>query len=135
MEYTERNAGASAVTKPRKENDCNSEIVGVSALCRLQEIQVVWVPWDNRLLEPSEDRVKSHCKKETTRWTTLSYTSGQKELSSVCSREFHVRGAVAVNTSQEAAEKPGQSSVLEHRDDPEVIDTGIGSSKVSQKDT
>ena len=86
-------------------------------------------------MEPSEDRVEGHCKKETTRWTTLSHTSGHKELSSVCSREFQVRDAVPVNTSQEAAEKTGQPSVLEHREDPGVIDTGIGSSKVSQKDT
>ena len=71
-------------------------------------------------------------KKETTRWTTLSYTSSHKELSSVSSREFHVRDAVAINTSQEAADKTGQLSVLEHREDPGMIDTGIGGSKVSQ---
>ena len=86
-------------------------------------------------MEPSEDRVEAHCKKETTRWTTLSYTSGHKELSSVCSREFHVRDAVLVNTSQEATETGRQSSVLEHREDPGMIDTGIGSGIVSQKDT
>ena len=90
----------------------------------LLEFQIVRVPWDNCLLEPSEDRVEGHCKKETTRWTTLSYTSGHQELSSFCSREFHVRGAV-INTSQEAANKTGQLSVLEHREDPGMIDIGI----------
>ena len=85
-------------------------------------------------MEPSKDRIECHCKKETTRWTTLSYTSGHKEFSSVCSREFHVHDAVAVNTLQEATEKAGQSSVLDHREDAGVIDTGIASSKVSQKD-
>ena len=39
------------------------------------------------------------------------------------------------NASYEAAEKTGQSSVLEHRQDPGVIDTGICIGKVSQKDT
>ena len=41
----------------------HSEVVSVSTLGRLQEVQVVKVPWDNSLLEPSEDRVKSHRKK------------------------------------------------------------------------
>ena len=40
-------------------------------------------------------------KKESTRWTTLSYTSSHKELSSVSSREFHVRDTVN--------KKPGNS--------------------------
>ena len=104
----------------------------MSTLGRLQQIQVVRVPWDNNLLEPSEDRVKGNCKKETTRWTALSHTPGHKKLSPGCSREFHVRGAVAANTSQEAADKTGQLSVLEHGEDPGVIDTGIGNSKVCQ---
>ena len=43
-----------------------------------------------------------------------------------------MRGAVAVNTPQEAADNTGQLSVLEHREDPGVIDTGIGSSKICQ---
>ena len=44
-------------------------VVSVSALCRLQEIQVVGVLRDNCLLEPCEDRVEGHCKKKTARWT------------------------------------------------------------------
>ena len=107
--------------------------ISVSALCRLQEIQVVRVLRDNCLLEPPEDRVKGHCEKETTRGTTLSYSSGHKELSPFCSREFHVRSVVVINTSQEATEKTGQPSALKHREDPGVIDTGISSSKVNQK--
>ena len=78
---------------------------------------------------------KAIAKKETTRRTTLSYSSGHKELASFCSREFHVHDAVHVNTSQEATEKAGQSSVLDHREDPRVIDNGTGSGKLSQKDT
>ena len=94
--------------------------------------QAVWVPWDNSLLEPSEDSFKSHRKKESTRQTTPSHTCGHKELSSGGSREFHVRDAVAANTTQEAADEPGQLSVLKYREDPGVIDTGISSSKVCQ---
>ena len=71
-------------------------------------------------------------KKENTRWTTLSYTSGHKEVSSVCSRKFHVRDAVAVNTSQKTADETGQPSVLKHREDPGMIDDGKGSRKVRQ---
>ena len=51
-------------------------------------------------------------KKETTRRTSLSYSSGHKELSSFCSREFHVCDDVPVNSSQEATEKAKQSSAL-----------------------
>ena len=107
----------------------------MSALCRLQEIQVVGVPWDNSFLEPSEDRVKGHCKKETTCRTTLSYSSNHMELSPFCSRKFHVCDAVYMNTSQEAPEKTKQPSVLKHREDPVVIEIGICSGEVSLKDT
>ena len=43
--------------------------------------------------------------------------------------------AVLVDASEEAAEKVGQSNVLEHREDTRVIDTGKSSRKVSEKDT
>ena len=43
--------------------------------------------------------------------------------------------ANSTNTSQEATEKVGQLNVLKHREDPRVIDTGISSSRVSQKKT
>ena len=83
-------------------------------------------------MEPSEDRVKFHCKKKATRWTTLSYSPGHKELSPGCSREFHVSDAVPINTSQEAADKIRQFSLLDHGEDPGVIDAGLGGSKVRQ---
>ena len=108
----------------------HSEVVSVSTLGSVQEVQVVRVPWVNCLLEPSEDRVEGHCKQKTARWTALSYTSGHKELSPSCSCEFHVRGAVDINTSQEATDKIRQFCFLEHGEDPGVIDAGIGSSKV-----
>ena len=50
-----------------------------------KKLQDVRVPWDNWLLEPSEDRVEGHCKKETTRRTTLSFSFGHKDLPSFCS--------------------------------------------------
>ena len=43
--------------------------------------------------------------------------------------------AVFMNTSQEATEKVGKPSVLKHREDPGVLDTGISSGKVSQMKT
>ena len=46
-----------------------------------------------------------------------------------------MRDAVAVNTSQEAADKTVQLCFLEHGEDPGVIDTGKDSSKVCQLDT
>ena len=97
MESTEPNAGASAVINSRKENDATARSSAqAQCACRLQEFQVVGVPWDISFLEPSEDRVKGHCKKETTRRTTLSYSSGHEELSPFCSRKFHVCDAVLV---------------------------------------
>ena len=44
-------------------------------------------------------------------------------------REFEVRGAVVEKTSQEAADKIRQFSLLDHRKDPGMIDAGIGSLK------
>ena len=73
-----------------------------------------------------------HCKKKAARRTALSYTPGNKELSPGCSREFHVRGTVVVNTSQESADKIRQFRLLDHGKDPGVIDAGIGGSKVRQ---
>ena len=57
------------------------------------------VPWDNRFLEPSENRVKSHCKQKATRRTALSYSACHQELSSFCSRKFHMCNTVPVNAS------------------------------------
>ena len=93
--------------QPPERGGSHSEVVSVSTLGWLQEFQVVGVLWDNGFLEPSEDRVKSHCKKETTRRTTLSSSSGHKELSSFCSRKFHVCDAVSVNISQKRQRKAG----------------------------
>ena len=67
------------------------------------------------------------------RWAALSHSSGHKEVSPGCSHEFHMRGTVVVNTSQEATEKAGQSRLLDHEEDPGVIDTGKSSNKVFQK--
>ena len=39
-----------------RRQSCNSEVVSVSTLGRLQEVQVVTVPCKNHLLEPSEDK-------------------------------------------------------------------------------
>ena len=90
------------------------------------------IPWDDCLLEPSEDRIECHCKKKATRWTALSLTSGHKELPPGCSSEFHVRGAVVINTTQEAADKIRQFCFLNHGEDPGVMDAGIRSSEVCQ---
>ena len=62
----------------------------------------------------------------------LTYTLGHEELSSGCSREFHVRGSVVINTSQQAADTNRSFSSLDHREDPGMIDAGIGSSRVRQ---
>ena len=106
----------------------------MSTLGRLQEIQIARVPWNNRLFEESEDRVECHCKKKAARWTALSYTPGHEELSPSCSGEFHVRDAVVINTSHEAADKLRQFCFLNNGEDPGVIDAGIGGSKVRQHD-
>ena len=43
--------------------------------------------------------------------------------------------AVPVNAAEEAEEKIRQASMFKDREKPGVIDTGINSSKVSQKNT
>ena len=80
MESTERNAGANAVICPRKERDATAQNSKRSGF--LGSID----SWSHRKIG-----WKATCKMETTRRTTLWYTS-------VCD-------AVAVNTSQEATKK------------------------------
>ena len=92
-----------------KGRGCQSEVVSVSTLDWLQEIQAVRVPWDNCLLEPSQARVESHRKKKAARWTALSYSSGQKNLSTSRSCDFHVRSAVVVILRRKRQIKPGNS--------------------------
>ena len=46
MQSTERNASANANINSL-EKDENGEIVSISALCKLQELQIVEVLWDN----------------------------------------------------------------------------------------
>ena len=117
-----------------KRRGSSSEVVSACTLGWLQEIQAVRVPWYDCLLEPSEDRVEGHCKKKAARWTALSYTSGHKEVSPSCSRDFHVLGAVVKNTSQDAADNIKQFCLLNHGKDSRVIDAGIGGSKFRQQD-
>ena len=50
----------------------------------------------------------------------------------VCSSEFHVRGDVVINTTQEAADKIRQFCFLNHGEDPGMMDAGIRSSEVCQ---
>ena len=110
------------------------EVVSVSALSKLQKNSKlsgflgIIDSWSHRKIGS-----KAIAKKETTRRTTLSYSSGHEELPSFFSREFHVCDAVPVNTSQETTEKGWQSSVLELREDPGVIDTGIGEQQSQSK--
>ena len=99
--FTERNAGGQRRHQAPKGRGCHSEVVSVSTLGWLQEIQAVRVPRDDCFLEPSEDRVEGHCKEKTARWTALPYTSGHKEMSPSCCRDFHVSSAVVINTAQE----------------------------------
>ena len=61
-----------------KKDEATARVISVSALCRLQEIHAVGVPWDNSFLEPSENRVKGHCNQKATRKTALSYSSGHQ---------------------------------------------------------
>ena len=58
-----------------------------------------------------------------------------QELFSFCSRNFDKCDTVTINTSLEATEKIRQPSHHKHRKDPGVIDNGICSGEVSQKNT
>ena len=116
-----------------KRRSSHSEVVSVSTLGRLQEVQILWISLSNSLLKPSEDRAECHCNKKAARKTALFYNSGHKELSSSCSLEFHVRGAVAINTTPEAINKNRQFCLLDDGEDPGVIDAGICSSRICQQ--
>ena len=59
------------------------------------------VSWNDRVLEPSKDRVETHSKQEATRRTALPDGSGHGELSSALSCELNLRSAVAADHAQE----------------------------------
>ena len=110
-----------------------SNIFGVSNnlhVAKFFALQIVDVPWANRFLEPSENRVKSHCKQKAARRTALSCSSCHQELSSFCSRKLYMCNAVLIYVSWEALEKIRQTSMFKDRENPGVIDTGIRSSNV-----
>ena len=68
------------------------------ALNPLKKIQASRVPWNDRVLEPSKDRVEGHRKQETAQRTALSHASGHKELTTGHSCEFDACGAVVVES-------------------------------------
>ena len=115
MQSIERTAGASANTNSRKDDEATarSSAQAHRAGCKnsqLSRFLGIVHSWSHRKIGS-----KAIAKKEPIRRTTLSYSSGHQELSSFCSRKFNVCDAVPVHdTPQEAAEKAGQSSVLEH---------------------
>ena len=102
---------------------------------RLQKVQANRIPWNDRVLKPSKDRVEGHRKQEAARRTALSHAPGHDELSSGHSCKFHVRGAVAVDSSKETANELGQLCSFQYMEDPGVIDIGICSGKIWQKNT
>ena len=66
----ERNAGASTVIKSRKDEAATARSSAYSR--RLWKIPAFKIPWNNRNLKPSKDRVESHRKQEAVHWTSLS---------------------------------------------------------------
>ena len=125
----ERNAGASANINSRKDDEATARLSAYAHCvgCKNSNLPTflgIIDSWSNRKIGS-----KAIAKNKATHRTTLSYSSGNQELSSFCSPEFQMFDAVAVNTSQEATEKAEQSSVLDHREDPRVIDTGFSSGK------
>ena len=107
----------------------HSEVVSIRTLYRLLKTQASKVPWNDRMLKPSKDRVDCHRKQEPSRWTSLSNSSGHEELSSSRSCKFHMRGSVVVNPSQETTDELWQFSFLKFSKDPRVVDTRICSGK------
>ena len=73
-------------------------------------------------MKPSKDRLEGHRKQEAARRTALSHAPGHDELSSGHSCKFHVRGAVAVDSSKETADELGQLCSFQYMQDPGVID-------------
>ena len=83
----------------------------------------------------TEDGIESRRKQEAARRTALPYAPGHEELSSGRSCKFHVRGAVVVDPSQEAADELRQLCLFQRVENPNVIDARKRGSKISQKDT
>ena len=76
-------------------------------------------PWNDRILEPTEDGIESHRKQEAARKTALPHAPGHEELSSSHSCKLHMCGTFAVDPSQETAHELRQLRFLEHMEDQE----------------
>ena len=87
----------------------------ISTRTRLEEIQASKVPWNDRVLEPTEDGVEAHRKQEAARKTAFPHTPGHEELSSSHACKFHVCGTVAVDPSQGTTTELKQHRFLDHK--------------------
>ena len=108
-----------------KGRGCHSDVVSVSTLGWLEVIQAV--SWSHLKIGS-----KANAKRKPLAGQPCRLPLAQGSVV-VLFREFLVRGVVVFNTSWEAADKFRQFCFLEHSKDPGVIDAGIGSSKICQK--
>ena len=84
-----------------KRRSRNSEIIGIGAWSRLQEILGRRVSRDDRIMKPSENRVECHGKQKAFCGAALSDSSGHEEVSSRFPCELNLRHIIALNHAQE----------------------------------
>ena len=88
-------------------------------------LKKVWsgrVSWDDRVVEPSKDRVERHCEQEDTRRAALPDTSGHVELSYGFPCKLNLRSAINTHRPQESINEPWQFRLVEDVEDPRVVD-------------
>ena len=110
-----------------KGRSSHCKAISTSARSRLKKI---WVSWDDRVLEPTENGIKRHCKEEAARRTALSDAPGQRKLSSAFSCKFNFCSADAVNHTQEPTCELWQLRLVKNVKDPGMVDAKICGSKV-----
>ena len=108
------------------------EVVSTCTRNRLEEVKASRVPWDDRVLEPTEDRVERHSKWEAARRTALPHAPGHRKLLPALSCKFNLCGAVAINHTQEPTYELWPLRLLENVKDPGMVDAKICGSKIPQ---
>ena len=73
------------------------KIIGIGIQRGLNKVWSGMVFWNDRVLKPSKDWVKCHCKQEATRWTALSDAPGHEEMSSGFPCKLNLRIAVNID--------------------------------------
>ena len=112
---------------------CMCKLISVSAGCSLQQPRSVRFRRQHMRHELREDRVKGHGKQVATCWANLAHTSHHRQLPTSDTRMLDACSGIRINQTEEALQSLRDGSPFQDREDPPVINVGVGTGRVSEK--